>query len=165
MLVIVLWIIGAVGVTVLVKSVGADTSNNVDLPGTGSQLATDLLQAGFPPQQNGSNPIIFNVTKGKVTDSANKQAITDSYKAIKKIHFVHSAVSPFSQDGRRQISKDKKTAFISVLLKHQLERAHRGRGAAGDERRRARDEGRDGGRGRRLDRLHPLPQRHRPPAT
>ena len=116
LLVIALWIGGAVGVTVLVDKVGADTNNTVNLPGTGSQATTDLLQAGFPPQQNGSNPVIFHLTKGKVTDAAQKTAITDSYKAIKKIPFVHSANSPFSQGGNGQISKDKKTAFISVLL-------------------------------------------------
>ena len=115
-IVLVLWSAIAVGVTLTVKQVGANTDNNISLPGTGSQAATDLLQAGFPPQQNGSNPIIFKVSKGKVTDSANKQAITDSYKAIKKIPFVHSATSPFSQDGQGQISKDSKIAFISVLL-------------------------------------------------
>jgi uncharacterized membrane protein YdfJ with MMPL/SSD domain len=77
--VLVFWIALAAGVTLTVKQVGADTDNNVSLPGTGSQAATDLLQAGFPPQQNGSNPIIFHIRgTGKVTDKDNKQAITDS---------------------------------------------------------------------------------------
>src|SRR3954453_3228656 len=116
-IVIVFWIALAAGVNLTVKQVGADTDNNVSLPGTGSQAATDLLQAGFPPQQNGSNPIIFQIRgAGKVTDKHNKQAITDSYKAIKKIKYVHSATSPFAQGAGAQISKDKKTAFISVLL-------------------------------------------------
>src|SRR6476661_7943968 len=116
-IVLVLWVAIAAGVTLTVKQVGANTDNNVSLPGTGSQAATDLLQAGFPPQQNGSNPIIFHIRgAGKVTDKDNKQAITDSYKAIKKIKFVHSATSPFAQGAGAQISKDKKTAFISVLL-------------------------------------------------
>jgi uncharacterized membrane protein YdfJ with MMPL/SSD domain len=116
-IVLVLWIAIAVGVTLTVKQVGANTDNNISLPGTGSQAASDLLQAGFPPQQNGSNPIIFHIRgAGKVTDKNNKQAITDSYKAIKKIKFVHSATSPFAQGAGAQISKDKKTAFISVLL-------------------------------------------------
>ena len=116
-IVLVLWIALAAGVTLTVKQVGADTDNNVSLPGTGSQAATDLLQAGFPPQQNGSNPIIFHIRgAGKVTDKDNKQAITDSYKAIKKIKYVHSATSPFAQGAGAQISKDKKTAFISALL-------------------------------------------------
>jgi RND superfamily putative drug exporter len=47
-IVLVLWIALAAGVTLTVKQVGADTDNNVSLPGTGSQAATDLLQAGFP---------------------------------------------------------------------------------------------------------------------
>ena len=116
-IVLVLWVAIAVGVTLTVKQVGANTDNNISLPGTGSQAATDPLQAGFPPQQNGSNPIIFHIRgAGKVTDKDNKQAITDSYKAIKKIKFVHSATSPFAQGAGAQISKDKKTAFISVLL-------------------------------------------------
>ena len=118
MIVIVLWIIGAAGVTLLVKAVGAETNNNVTLPGTGSQTATDLLtRPASRRSRTASNPIIFHVTKGKVTDSANKTAITDSYKAIKKIPFVYSAVSPFDQGGAAQISKDKQTAFISALLK------------------------------------------------
>src|ERR1700759_2236235 len=118
LIVLVLWVFLAVGVTLTVKQVGGNTDNNISLPGPGSQAATDLLQAGFPPQQNGSNPIIFHLKgKGKVTDQAEKQAITDSYKAIKKIPYVSSAVSPYSQQGQKQISKDKKTAFISVLLK------------------------------------------------
>ena len=116
LLVVVVWIIAAVGVTVLVKTVGADTDNNVSLPGTGSQLATDLLERDFPPQQNGANPIIFHIARGSVEDSTYKSAIKSSEKAIKQIAFVHSAVSPYSQEGSAQISKDKKTAFISVLL-------------------------------------------------
>ncbi len=36
---------------------------------------------------------------------------------MKKTPFVYSVVSPFDQDGAAQLSKDDKTAFISVLLK------------------------------------------------
>jgi uncharacterized membrane protein YdfJ with MMPL/SSD domain len=115
-LVLAIWVVAAVGVTVLVKTVGADTDNNLSLPGTGSQQATDLLEREFPPQQNGSNPIIFHRSGGNVTSAADKQAIKQSYDAIKQIPFVHSAVSPFSQEGAGQISKNKATAFISVLL-------------------------------------------------
>ena len=115
-IVVALWIVLAIGVTLIVGRVGAETDNNLELPGTGSQAASDLLEAGFPPRQNGSNPIIFHVRDGKVTDAANKTAITDSATAIKKIPFVNSALSPFDQGGSAQLSKDGKTAFISVLL-------------------------------------------------
>src|SRR5262245_14087519 len=87
LLVVIIWCTAAVGVTLLVKTVGADTDNNLNLPGTGSQLATDLLERDFPPQQNGSNPIIFHVSRGSVEDSAYESAIKSSTKAIKQIPF------------------------------------------------------------------------------
>jgi uncharacterized membrane protein YdfJ with MMPL/SSD domain len=113
---ILLWIVAAAIFVGLYHAAGSNTSNNLDLPGTDSQAATELLEDQFPPQQNGKNPIVFRVTKGKVTDSANKQAIEKSYKNMKALPHFYSAVDPFSQQGQAQISKDKKTAFIAVLL-------------------------------------------------
>jgi uncharacterized membrane protein YdfJ with MMPL/SSD domain len=110
------WVVLAVGIVVLVRSFGSNTSNNLDLPGTDSQAASDLLTSRFPPQQNGNSPIVFYAETGKVTDAKNKQAIQDSYAAIKKVPHVVSATSPFSQQGAAGLSKDKHTAFIPVLL-------------------------------------------------
>src|SRR6266550_2301320 len=116
------WVVlGAWGVALAVAiaashSVGSNTSNNLRLPGTDSQAATDLLAARFPPQQNGSNPLVFHTAGGKVTDASNKQAIEASYERLKKLPHVAAVVDPFSQKGAAQISKDKQTAFIPVLL-------------------------------------------------
>ena len=84
--------------------------------GTNSQAATNLLATRFPPQQNGGNPLIFHTQTGKVTDAKNKQAVEAAYKQVKTLAHVASVVDPFSQQGASQISKDKKTAFISILL-------------------------------------------------
>ena len=65
-IVLAVWIVAAAGVTGLVKAVGAETDNNLSLPGTDSQDTTDLLEREFPPQQNGSNPIIFHLSRGSV---------------------------------------------------------------------------------------------------
>jgi uncharacterized membrane protein YdfJ with MMPL/SSD domain len=110
------WVVLAAGVIVLVRTFGSNTSDNLELPGTDSQAATDLLAEHFPPQQNGSSPIVFHVDSGQVTDSTSKQAIEDSHQAIVKLPHVASATDPFSQQGASQISKDKRTAFIPVLL-------------------------------------------------
>jgi uncharacterized membrane protein YdfJ with MMPL/SSD domain len=110
------WLVAAVAVVLLVRTFGSNTSDNLELPGTDSQAATDLLAERFPPQQNGSSPIVFHVATGAVTDSTNKQAIEDSHQAIVKLPHVASATDPFSQQGASQISKDKRTAFIPVLL-------------------------------------------------
>ena len=112
------WLVLLALVIGLVNTVGANTSNNLELPGTDSQDATDLLTKRFPPQQNGANPIVFQSPEdnGKVTDSENKQAIQESFKAAKQLPHVYSATSPFSQEGQAQISDDKQTAFFTVLL-------------------------------------------------
>src|SRR6266566_3635150 len=110
------WIVIFVLLIASAHSFGSNTSNNLDLPGTDSQAASDLLVARFPPQQNGSNPLVFHTPTGKVTDAKQKQAIEASYAKVKKLPHVASAVDPFSQQGAAQISKDKETAFIPVLL-------------------------------------------------
>jgi len=111
------WVVALVGAVCVFKIFGSNTSNNLDLPGTDSQKATDLLAAKFPPQQNGASPLVFRVSKGKVTDSDNKKAIQQTHATIVKLPYVDSATSPFSQQGQGQVSKDKQTAFIPVLLK------------------------------------------------
>jgi uncharacterized membrane protein YdfJ with MMPL/SSD domain len=110
------WIVATVFVVLVFRSFGSNTNNNLDLPGTDSQAATELLAKRFPPQQNGSNPLVFHTDSGKVTDQEQKQAIEASYKKAVKLPHVASAVDPFSQQGAAQISKDKRTAFIPVLL-------------------------------------------------
>jgi uncharacterized membrane protein YdfJ with MMPL/SSD domain len=110
------WLVVAAGLIVLVQLYGANTSDNLSLPGTDSQRAADLLASQFPPRQNGTSPIVFNTTTGKVTDAQRKQAIEASRSAIVELPHVYSATDPFSQQGQTQISKDGQTAFIPVLL-------------------------------------------------
>ena len=110
------WIVLLAALIGLSQSMGSNTSNNLSLPGTDSQAASDLLASRFPPQQNGSNPLVFRARTGKVTDAQAKQAIQASFERVKKLPHVVAAVDPFSQRGAAQISKDKTTAFIPVLL-------------------------------------------------
>jgi uncharacterized membrane protein YdfJ with MMPL/SSD domain len=110
------WVVLVVVLVAVSRTAGSNTSNNLRLPGTDSQAASDLLAARFPPQQNGSNPLVFRVRTGKVTDADAKNAIEASYTRVKKLPHVAVAVNPFSQRGAAQISKDKTTAFIPVLL-------------------------------------------------
>ena len=110
------WLVLVLVVGFLIRTIGGNTSNNLDLPGTGSQEVSDLLADRFPPQQNGKNPIVFRVREGKVTDDAAKQAIQASRRAIIALPHVVSAPSPYDQKGASQIAKGKRIAFIPVLL-------------------------------------------------
>jgi uncharacterized membrane protein YdfJ with MMPL/SSD domain len=114
--VVLIWLLFAIAVVGTLSVLGSMTNNNLTLPGTESQSATNLLAAKFPPQQNGSNPIVFHVTKGKVTDKANKQAIESSYKALTKEPNVYSAPDPFGNSASGLVSANGQTAFIPVLL-------------------------------------------------
>ena len=61
------------------RSFGPDLTDDLTLPGTGSQKATDLLNAKFPSQANGVNPVVMTAPKGaKITDAKYKSAIDDA---------------------------------------------------------------------------------------
>ena len=98
-IVLAVWIVGIAALATMAKTFGSNTSNNLDLPGTNSQAATNLLATRFPPQQNGGNPLIFHTQTGKVTDAKNKQAVEAAYKQVKTLPHVASVVDPFSQQG------------------------------------------------------------------
>src|SRR5215831_1524820 len=117
LVVLLAWIVLAVVVVGLKSQFGGLTSNDQTLPGTQSQQASDLLAAKFPPQQNGSSPIVFHVTKGKITDKANQDAVESSYKALLKVPGVYSATDPFGNSSSALVSKDGHTAWTPVLLK------------------------------------------------
>ena len=117
--VVVVWIGLAALALGLVKAYGAKTDNGLTLPGTDSQAAFDILAQRFPPQQNGTNPFVFAVEEGKLTDPANRAAIAATYKAIENSPQVYSVVNPLTKDGKTVglLSEDERIAFMPVLLK------------------------------------------------
>ena len=117
-----IWVLLAVGLLLCLSTFGAVTNNDLTLPGTGSQDATDLLAAEFPPQQNGGSPIVFHVDRGKLTDAANSTAIQDSVAAIAKVPHVYSAPDPTAQASL--MSKDGQTAFSTRAARHRRRRSH-----------------------------------------
>jgi putative drug exporter of the RND superfamily len=111
-----LWVVLVVALIVAAGQAGSDTTNNVSLPGTGSQSATDLLSNRFPSQAYGSNPLVVATDSGKLTDSKYSKAIDSSVSALKKTPHVTAAVSPLSAAGASALSKDKRIGYISVAL-------------------------------------------------
>ena len=105
LIVLLAWIVLAAGVVGAKSVMGSMTSNDQTLPGTQSQQASDLLETYFPPQQNGSSPIVFHVSRGKITDQANKNAVESSYKALLKAPHVYSATNPFGNSSSALIRR------------------------------------------------------------
>ena len=110
------WVVLAVGITFLAGAVGKQFADDLSLPGTDSQAATDLVEEYFPGQINGSNPVLFKAENGRITDQQNEKLIDRTVKRLRAQDGVASVVSPFSQEGAAQIAKDGKIAYASVTL-------------------------------------------------
>jgi putative drug exporter of the RND superfamily len=112
------WLVVVIGLAAVARSTGQQTSDNLALPSTDSQRATDILTQRFAAQANGTNPLTLQVPAGqKLTDSKPKQAIDNVVDAYKKDKAVGKVVSPFSSAGASQLTKDKTIGYISLTLK------------------------------------------------
>jgi uncharacterized membrane protein YdfJ with MMPL/SSD domain len=110
------WVLLVVVVIGAVAAIGDLTDDDVSLPGTDSQRAYDLLEEEFPPQQNGSSPIVFHAPDGSITTDEHKSAVESSVKAITKVPHVASATDPFANSAAGLVSKDGTAAFSPVLM-------------------------------------------------
>src|SRR6267154_1061274 len=73
-IVVVAWIVLAIGVLAVSQAVGKRNANNFSLPSTDSQRAVDLLQSRFPAQAGDADQIVFRTRDGKLGGQAIEQA-------------------------------------------------------------------------------------------
>jgi RND superfamily putative drug exporter len=112
-IVVIAWIIAAVGLLAVGNSVGKKTASSFTLPGTGSQQAVNLLQGRFPAQAGDADQIVFHAKSGKLTDAADRAAIGEVLARVSRLPHVTGVVSPYAT-GQRAISRDGTIAFASV---------------------------------------------------
>jgi RND superfamily putative drug exporter len=110
------WLIVTVVLVGVSHQLGDNTSDNLSLPGTGSQQATDALSRSFPDQSNGSSPIVLHVGHGKLTDAQYASAVNQAAADVAKAPDVASVVSPLTSQGASALSKDQATGYLSVTL-------------------------------------------------
>ena len=115
-LVLVAWLVVVVGLAFTARTIELQTADNLTLPGTGSQSATDVLDDRFPSQANGTNPVVFAAQKGKLTSGANRNAVEKTVKALQNDSLVSSVTSPLSAAGADQLSRNEKIGYASVIL-------------------------------------------------
>jgi RND superfamily putative drug exporter len=114
--VLVVWVLAAVALVGISQRLGDNTSDNLSLPGTDSQHATDVLNRSFPNQANGSSPIVLHVKSGKLTDSKYASAVNQAAADVAKAPDVASVVNPLTSQGASALSKDQSTGYLSVTL-------------------------------------------------
>jgi len=108
------WVLIAVLTTVIAGAVGRNYATDFSLPGTESQHVVDLLGGEFKAQSGDVDTIVFHTSQGKVDDPAVRNAITPLLGKVAQMPHVASVISPYSQNGAVEISKDRATAFATI---------------------------------------------------
>ena len=117
LLVLGIWLIATVALVVVSHRMGDNTNDNLSLPGTGSQQATDLLRESFPVQANGVSPIVLHAKHGKLTDARYVKAVNAAAEDVAKAPHVASVVNPLTPQGATALSKNRTTGYLSIGLK------------------------------------------------
>jgi putative drug exporter of the RND superfamily len=110
------WFVVTVALVAISHSLGDNTNDNLSLPGTDSQRATDTLTKSFPDQANGTSPIVLHAKSGKLTDSKYADAVNESAADVSKAPHVASVLNPLTPEGASALSKDQTTGYLSVTL-------------------------------------------------
>jgi RND superfamily putative drug exporter len=107
-------------IVLLVLSLGAASrlknhfDNNLTLPNTGAQRASDLLHRRFPAIAGDSDQIVFQATDGKLTDHANRVHIERTIAGVAHLPHVVSVVDPFQSP--QTLSRDKTIGFATLTF-------------------------------------------------
>jgi putative drug exporter of the RND superfamily len=107
-------------IVLLVLSLGAASrlknhfDNNLTLPNTGAQRASDLLHRRFPAIAGDSDQIVFQAIDGKLTDHANRVHIERTIAAVAHLPHVVSVVDPFQSP--QTLSRDKTIGFATLTF-------------------------------------------------
>jgi RND superfamily putative drug exporter len=112
-LVVVSWIVLAIGLLAFSQGVGTRKANNFALAHTDSQRALDLLQSRFPAQAGDADQIVFHTRKGKLTDAAARAVIMPLLGHISRLPHVAAVVSPY-EPGANAVSKAGTIGFATV---------------------------------------------------
>jgi RND superfamily putative drug exporter len=96
-LVLAAWLLALVVVGVLGSTVGGETSDKFEIPGTESQRALDLLDARFPAQGGSSARVVFASADGSsLADGTARTAVDDVLAAIGAQADVVDVSDPFT---------------------------------------------------------------------
>jgi RND superfamily putative drug exporter len=112
-IVVLAWIVLAVGAVAGSQALGNRVANNFSLPNTDSQRAVDLLQSRFPAQAGDADQIVFRARSGALGDQASRAVIAPLLRRIAALPHVADVRSPYTA-GSHAVSADGTVAFATV---------------------------------------------------
>ena len=111
-LVVVAWILLAVGGVSLNRAIGGEAVDNFEVPGVESQAATDMLKQRFPEKSGATAMVVFHTASGAITDPTLVAGIAATIEEVRALPHVLAVTEPLAS--ARSISPDATTAFASV---------------------------------------------------
>lgn len=114
--VVLVWVLAAVGVQVAATQTGGDFRDVITTPGTDSQDATDLLERSFPSGSGDADTIVWrSQLKGGALADSSAAVIETLLQEVRSEPSVVAVQSPFDdQAADAQVSPDGRTAFATI---------------------------------------------------
>jgi len=107
------WIAALIVIGMISKSVGADFSEEFQLPDSDSKQALDLLEERFPAQSGEAAQIVFKANEG-VENPAVERKMEGVFAKVEGFPHVSEVASPYEGGGAAAISDDGKIAYATV---------------------------------------------------
>ena len=79
------WLAAVLVAMAAAHSAGTRYANNLALPGTASQRATDLLQRQFPSQAGDADQIVLHVRTGTIANPAVRASVTQVLARVDRL--------------------------------------------------------------------------------
>jgi len=111
-LMLIIWLVLAIGINAASASLGNSYSNSFQLPKTNSTMALKLLESASKGLSGDQDQIVFQSSSGAVADHA--AAITPVLDEIAALPGVGHVSSPFAPTSFGQVSQDKTIAYASI---------------------------------------------------
>jgi RND superfamily putative drug exporter len=109
------WLVVLVAALGAAATWGEASSDGMEIPGTESQRAIDLLEARFPDAAGGRARVVFAASAGRVTDPPLRAAAQATLAQIRDLHHVRQVTDPFGPASAFLVSADGRIAFAEIL--------------------------------------------------
>ncbi|MEZ0114457.1 RND superfamily putative drug exporter [Catenulispora sp. EB89] len=110
------WLALIVGLGVLSGAAKPQYDNKLSIPASESSRAVELLKTVQPAADGDSDSVVWHTAHGRVTDAAVQERMTQALDRIAKAPGIASVASPYSPQGKSQISPDGTTAYATLTF-------------------------------------------------
>jgi RND superfamily putative drug exporter len=110
-----LWVIATAAAFGAAAQWGAASGESIEIPGTESQRAIDLLADRFPEAAGGRARVVFATPDGRVTDPQYRAGAQATLEEIQALPEVRQVIDPFGPAGAFLVSADGRIAFAEVV--------------------------------------------------